>query len=329
MSAPRDCAVTVTARERAELLPAEREARPPAADEVAGRTLRTLVSAGTEVAGVYAAERAKPTGLGYAAVFEVEAVGAEVKDLQPGDLAFAMGPHRSWQRARRNAVVPLPAGLAAEAACFTRMLCVSCTTLVTTAARPPDPVLVTGLGPVGNMAAQLFTLAGYEVLAADPVAERRRLAELCGVRRTFAAAPVEDPCWAGKVALVVECSGHEAAVLAGCRMVRRRGEVVLVGVPWAKKTDIPAFEVLHAVFHKYAVLRSGWEWELPTQADDFRARSIVGNLEAGLGWLAAGRIRTEGLYQVLPPGRCQEAYQDILHNRSPKLVTIFDWTERA
>ena len=37
------------------------------------------------------------------------------------------------------------------------------------------------------------------------------------------------------------------------------GEVVLIGVPWVKRTDLSAFDLLHAVFHRYVYLRSGWE----------------------------------------------------------------------
>ena len=46
------------------------------------------------------------------------------------------------------------------------------------------------------------------------------------------AVPVEDPAYAGEVELVIECSGHEQAAFDGCRIVRKRGEVVLVGAPW-------------------------------------------------------------------------------------------------
>src|SRR6266542_4039993 len=97
MSARQEYAVTITARERAELLPVERDARPLGPREVAGRTLSTLISAGTELAGAYLGDRF-PCVPGYAAVFEVEEVGSEVADVRGGDRLFCMGPHRSYQR---------------------------------------------------------------------------------------------------------------------------------------------------------------------------------------------------------------------------------------
>jgi threonine dehydrogenase-like Zn-dependent dehydrogenase len=317
-------AVTITARERAELLPAEPDPAPLGPREVAGRTRATLVSAGTELAGHYLGSRF-PAVPGYAAVFAVEAVGSEVTDLALGDLAFCMGPHRSWQRAARERAVPVPATLSPAQAAFARMMSVTMSTLVTTAARPGELVLVTGLGLVGHLGAQIFQQCGYRVIACDPDAGRREFARRAGIARVLAEVPREDPAVAGQVALVLECSGHEQAALDGCRVVRKRGEVVLVGAPWRRQTEIWAHELLHLVFHRYVVLRSGWEWELPLDAAEFRAGSIYGNVATALDWLAQGRIAVDDLYTLRAPEDAQAAYQDLLHHRGDRLAVVFDW----
>jgi threonine dehydrogenase-like Zn-dependent dehydrogenase len=138
---------------------------------------------------------------------------------------------------------------------------------------------------------------------------------------------VDDPGFAGKVGLVLECSGHEQAALDGCRVVKKRGEVVLVGTPWRRQTDLFAHELLRAVFHNYVVLRSGWEWELPMHAADFRVNSIFGSFAAALRWLAEGRIRVEGLYELAPPREAQRVYQALLHHSSNRLSAVFDWSD--
>lgn len=318
-------AITITARERAELLPAAPDPSPLGPREVAGRTLATLVSAGTELAGHYLGSRF-PAVPGYAAVFAVEAAGSEVTDLGPGEVAFCMGPHRSWQRAPRERVVPVPAGLSAVAATFARMMAVTMSTLVTTTARPGDLVLVTGLGLVGHLGARIFRQCGYRVIACDPDPGRQEFARRAGLARIFPAVPVEDAEVAGQVALVLECSGHEQAAIDGCRVARKRGEVVQVGAPWRRRSEATAHELLHLVFHRYVVLRSGWEWELPLQATEFRSGSIFGNLATALGWLAEGRLSVEDLYALRPPGEAQEAYQDLLHHRGDRLAVVFDWS---
>ncbi len=324
MTERQEFAVTVTARECAELLPAAPDERPLGPSEVMGRTLASAVSAGTEMAAAYQGSRF-PATPGYAAVFQVEAVGSEVADLRPGDRAFCMGPHRSFQRAPRENVVPLPAGLPPEVGVFARLMGVTMSTLTTTTARPPELVVVTGLGIIGHLGARILRHCGYDVIACDPSAGRRALAERAGLRRVLPAVPVDDPEVAGRVGLVLECSGHEAAVLDGCRVVRKRGEVVLVGVPWQRRTDLTAHTLLDAVFHRYAVLRSGWEWEVPAHPTDFLANSLYGNFAAALRWLAEGSIGVDGLSSLVSPREAQRVYQDLLHGRWESLTAVFDW----
>lgn len=319
-----DRCITFTARERAELLSTERDAAPIGPREVAGSTLATLVSAGTEIQGGYLGSHF-PAQPGYAAVFTVEQVGGEVSELQIGDRAFCMGGHRSWQRVPVENALRVPDSLASEQAVFARLMGVSMSTLTTTMARPPQRTLVTGLGPVGHLAAQIFHACGYQVTACDPDAARRGYAAQNGVPDVRAAVPLDDPQIAGRVALAVECSGHEQAVLDCCRAVCRRGEVTLVGVPWHRRTDLTAHALLHTIFHHYVVVRSGWEWELPLHETPFRTNSIFGNLSAALRWLAEGRVRVSNLIETARPSDAQQVYQSLLHHRWHKLAAVFDW----
>ena len=129
-----DYVVTITAKETAELLPLERPQSSVGPDEVAGKTLVTLISAGTELASAYLGENF-PATPGYAAVFQVEEVGENVQAIQPGDLAFCMGNHRSYYRVKADQLLLVPEGLPPEVAVFARMMGVSMTTLTTTAAK--------------------------------------------------------------------------------------------------------------------------------------------------------------------------------------------------
>ena len=324
---PQRCyAVTFTAKEKAELLPVEPDSTPLGADEVAGRTLATIVSAGTEIAGGYTGENF-PCCPGYSAVFEVTEVGGDVSDIAVGARLFAMGSHRSFQRCRAQDVLGVPDGLAPEQAVFARMMGVTMSTLTTTVARPPAKVLVTGLGLVGLLGAKVFEACGYDVVACDPVAERRRMAQESGLADVRESVPLDDPTVAGQVPLVLECSGHEQAVLDACNVVCKRGEVVLVATPWQRRTDLYAHAITHAIFHNYVVMRSGWEWEVPRQASDFHPNSIHGNFAGALRWLADGRVNVDSLYELVPPRDAQRVYQDRLHLRNQRLAAVFDWTD--
>ncbi len=326
MTTPRPhFAVTFTQRERAELLPLDLDPTPLAPDELSGTTLATLVSGGTEVAGSYLGTTF-PWVPGYSAVFEVEEVGSAITDIAVGDRVFCLGRHQSFQRMRRDEVVPVPAGLASEVAVFARLMQVSMTTLSTTTARPTSKVLVTGLGTVGHLAAQIFAACGYEVTACDPSPSRRAIAEAAGIQRVLADVPVDDPAFAGKVALVLECSGHEAAVMNGCKVVQKRGEVVTIGTPWRKQTDISAHEILNAVFFRYAVIRSGWEWEIPAHTADFQPYSRYGNVAAALAWLDQGKINVDSLYSIVKPQDADSIYQALMNQRFEHLAAVYDWS---
>ena len=117
-----DHMVRFVATERAVLEPVERDMRLLQPDEVAGHTLVSLISPGTELASGYTASDGFPRGSGYASVFEVEAAGSGVTDLQPGAVVFCMGGHRSYQRMTRQSVVPVPSELALDKAVFARLM---------------------------------------------------------------------------------------------------------------------------------------------------------------------------------------------------------------
>lgn len=317
--------VTFTGKEQAELLSEPLDGTPLKDSEVAGPTLYSLISAGTELSWGYRGNKF-PATPGYAAVFCIEEVGAGVDRFANGDLAFCTGTHTSYQRRNAAEALRVPDGLAPQKAVFARLMGVSMSTLTTTAARPPGKVIVAGLGPVGHLAAKIFAASGYEVLACDPAPERQALARAGGIRRVEAQMPLHDPAWAGETSLVVECSGHEASVLDACRMVRKGGEVVLIGVPWTRRTELSAHELLNLIFHRYVILRSGWEWELPLHAQDFRRNSIWGNLKSALHWLHEGRVHVEALATLHPPQDCQTVYQNLLHSKAERLAAVFDWT---
>ena len=176
-------------------------------------------------------------------MFTVDEVGSEVTDIDPGTIVFGSGNHQEFQQMGRENVVPLPLGLDPKHAVFARLAGVSMSTLNTTTAHPPSRVLVTGPGPVGNLAAQVFSACGYSVTGVDPMEKRCETARNSGLADVRSSISDSGPNILNKVALHLECSGHEQAVLDGCKCVRKRGEVVLVGVPWLKRTDLPSFDL--------------------------------------------------------------------------------------
>lgn len=319
-------AVTFTGREQAELLETPIDPSPLGPDEIAGHTLYTLISAGTELNGAYLGEKF-PRTPGYAAVFTVEAVGSAVETVKVGDRRFCMGTHRSYQRVAVKDSLPVPDAVQSPWAPFARLMGVTMATLTTTPARPPQLVLVTGLGPVGHLGAQIFQACGYPVIAVDPDANRQAITRQVGIERVYSRVPLEDPEVVGKVALHVECSGHEQAALDGCKVLQKGGELSQVAAPWSRRTEIYAHEILRLVFFNYLTVRSGWEWQLPMVNTPFQTNSIWGNFAAALDWLGAKKVVVGDLYDLVSPRDAQNVFQDLLHQRTESLAQVFDWTK--
>jgi threonine dehydrogenase-like Zn-dependent dehydrogenase len=326
--------IVFTALGKAELQAFER--RPLGTTEVCGPTCVTLISPGTELAWLNGGNY--PLRPGYAAVFEADEIGDAVSGIVKGDLLLCMGPHRSVQQFDQRYVLKLPKGLPVEKGVIARLAAVSVTTLMTTTARPHDMVLVCGAGPVGYLAAHLFQNAGYRVTLVEPNEQRQTSARQSGIANVLPSVPVGHTQYDGQVALVLDCSGHEQAVIDGCKIVRKRGEVVLVGVPWKAHTTSLAHELMHAVFFKFAVLRSGWEWEVPVTARGFvweelyegynnAAHSTLSGLQLALDWIAAGKIPLDGLIAKVAADKPQTAYDALMKGEIGKPFVVLDWAK--
>ncbi|GGD79595.1 zinc-dependent alcohol dehydrogenase [Paenibacillus nasutitermitis] len=320
-----EAAIRITGKQLAALAEIEKP-QSPAPGHLLGKTRYSLISPGTELHALFLNDRTEPADTGYASVFEVEQTADDVTGFRPGDLVFCMHNHQSFQHVPASQAVLVPEGLDPAAAPISRLMNVSMTTLMTTTARPGDKVIVSGAGPVGFLAAHVFKHNGYDVMVIDPMESRLETVRASGISQAAASLPLEDPAWKQKVALVVECSGHESAVLDACRIVRPRGEVVMIGVPWKRYTDHYAHELLSLVFHHYVVLRSGWEWELPVQSGHFQPHSIMGNLGLGLRWLSEGFLDVQAYSRLMSPHEVQDTYDGLASRRFDELFVLFDWS---
>lgn len=332
-------AVSITGPEVVDLLPFDLPRTELAPDEVEGPTVSSLVSPGTEVnwyfkpSEVDVARTKYPIIPGYAAVFEIRRVGSAVKAFVPGDLVLDIsGLHASWQRAPAARLLKLPEGLSPNHATFARMISIPMVVLSTTMVRPPEPIGVSGLGLIGNLAANVMAISGYDVVAWDSDTRRRNLLRIPSVS-VLPEAPEplgfasDDPDAIGHLSMVIECRGNPSEVIKSCATVRRGGEVVLVGVSWRASTEVSAHELLRTIFHRYVNVRSGWEYQIPFEANGFRGASTRSNLITALDWLATQRLLVDHLAENVSPERATEVYQGLSSRSWPTLSAVFDWSQ--
>ena len=157
------------------------------------RSEYSIVSAGTEGAGFTGLIQEMPfvqnpsmypQNTGYGHLGEVLEIGSGVTMCKQGDRVLSFSDHASLVKADAvRMALPVPKGVAGEKIVFARMAGVSISAVRSSTVQPGDTVLIIGLGLVGNFAAQLFQLAGAEVVASELSALRIEKAKACGINR--------------------------------------------------------------------------------------------------------------------------------------------------
>ena len=160
--------------------------------EVVVQARRSVISPGTELANYRgdslgglappAAVPRQPFHPGYAMAGTVLAVGLD-SEFEVGTNVLSHTPHQSVVRfdSRHHLCVPIPAGLGLDIAPFARLGQVGGISLQLSAAYSGDTVAVIGLGPVGNLVAQLAQASGYNVVSFESSPGRRELARSSGL----------------------------------------------------------------------------------------------------------------------------------------------------
>ena len=275
----------------------------------------------------------RPTGYGH--LGEVLAVGSAVEGVQVGDTVTSFANHASLAKVDTGhfcLLVPSTLGLDGRRAVFVRMAGVAITAVRSANVSPGDKVLVVGLGLVGNFAAQLFRLAGAEVLASDPIDERRAIASQCGIAQTVnplsddLAAAVLDWTAGHGVDIAVEAIGRSELIAEAVELTRRHGELILLGSPRAHHT-MNVTPMLTRIHLQGITLRGALEWLYPIPDTPGLKHSITRNYRQLLEWMAADRLIVDPLRtHVLPPAQCAAAYAGLANQQDRYLGVLFDWT---
>ena len=134
----------------------------------------------------------------------------------------------------------------------------------------------------------------------------------------FESVPFTDERYNKKIALALECSGIESAVIDCCNIVRPRGEVSLVGVPWKQYCDITSQQLLHTIFYKYVTLHSGWECDLPRENYGYVYTSENQNYRTCLRFIEAGKMCFDDSYLIKPYTDAAQVFEDIKNKTTRK-----------
>jgi 2-desacetyl-2-hydroxyethyl bacteriochlorophyllide A dehydrogenase len=301
----------------------------------------SFISTGTELAN-YTGREPKvfqpgqwctyPWKSGYANCGIVRAAGVQVTRANPGDRVFTYGPHASaFNYNASRLVVRVPADLDAAVVAASRMAGVAATAIIVSEIRGNPWVAVFGLGLVGNLAAQMFRIRGCRVIGVDPVEQRRKLAEACGLAYTVGGSPAEAQeaiadITGGKLAdITVDAVGDSRVVMQALKATASLGQLVILGSPRvAVQGDLT--ELLSDVHLRWITIRGALEWCLPMYPDVGNHESQYSKQEMIFDWLRRGELQIEPLISHrLQPAQVKEAYEGLLHQPDLYTGVLFDW----
>jgi len=307
-------------------------------NEILVELIYSLISPGTELAMLTGKEEwAKlPLCPGYASVSKVIEAGLGVNDIESGDIVFHYGQHCKYQVVNITDVcIQVPEQLDLKWVPFTRMATVAFTSIRVSEIEVGDYVSVTGLGLVGNLAAQLARLQGATVIGVDLSSERIRTAEACSVDFTFNGG-VEDVkeqiniLTNGKgVSTHIEATGVSAVAIDSLKWIGKMGEIIFLGSPRGEfntdATDI--LNYCHLYGRGCITFKGAHEWRYPVEPNAFVKHSLVRNSKIVFELMKQNRLHIEPLIShVIKPEQAKEAYEGLRTNKDQYNGVLFDWS---
>ncbi len=325
----------------------------PGLDQVAIQTEVTFVSAGTELANFTALDKnvwvpgawcSYPWAAGYANVGRIIARGDAVTDWELGTRVFSFGPHQGIHYRRVGTpglaqtipsfLEPVPDGLDPALAAMCCLGLVAASSLSVSQRRLSDVVGVWGLGLVGNIAAQLWQLAGCRVAAFDPIAARRRLARDIGL--SHVGSPSKSAVEEQLVGIgagyegfdsAIDAVGDAAVINQLQRHVRLLGQIILLGTP--RRSHQTNLEPLASSINRRGLRLTGsLQWLIPLHPQTGFDQSTAHNLSTLFDLVGRGRLKLAPLLtHHLPPAEIGRAYEGLLADKERFMGVALVWND--
>ena len=334
----KDHVIVFTSKQKAEFLEQELD-ETLTGDEILVKSDYDLISAGTELANYRALPNTAPhtkgfpAVVGYSASGHVVAVGPEAKQIKVGDrVVVNWGKHRGYFKRSETRVVRIPDGVDMKCAACTHLASFPMLAVRRLRIELGEPVMVAGLGLLGQFAVQFSRLSGaYPVLACDYSPERRELAKRLGADAVFDprgadfTAQVKNMTDGTGPAAVVEVTGYISALQQALEYVAENGRIALLGCTRVSDRYIDFYKYVHRrgvqLIGAHTMTRPKLEsrpgeW---TEHDDYTAF---------LKLLKAGRIQVAPIIgEVAPAAEAAEIFRRLDTAENPPLGVLLDWTK--
>lgn len=281
-----------------------------------------------------------PLPLGYSSAGIVEAVGAGVTDLAPGDRVACAGAgyanHAEVVCVPRNLVAPIPDGVAFQDAAFVTLGAIALHGVRQANLTLGESVVVIGLGLIGQLTVQLCAAHGCRVFGIDLDPTKVALAKTLGMDAGSSDSDATQAVLAftrgrGADAVLITASTKSSAPIAqAAELSRDRARVVAVGdvgldVPrrpfYDKEIDIRLSRSYGPGRYDPAYEEKGRDYPI-----GYVRWTENRNMEAFLDLVAAARIKIAPLItKRFPIEQAAEAYESILGGSENVIGAVIDY----
>ncbi|PZF74198.1 bi-domain-containing oxidoreductase [Taibaiella soli] len=177
----------------------------------------------------------QPLPLGYCNAGIVIGIGKNVSGFQIGDRVASNGAHAEVVSVPQNLVAKVPDSVSDEAAAFTVAGAIALQSIRLVQPSLGETVVVTGLGLIGQITAQLLKANGCRVIGIDIDEVKLTLARNAGIEAVHAdsaaAAVYTATNQYGADAVIITATTQSNEVISqAANMCRKRGRIVLTGV---------------------------------------------------------------------------------------------------
>ena len=222
-------------------------------------------------------------------------------------------------------LIKLPDDFPMEKGPFAKLGMICMTAIVQSQIAVNDTVVVIGLGLIGNIAAQLYSIMGANVIGVDLVGKRVEIAHQAGIDHVLLAGDgldlkekVKEITGGREADIVVEATGSPQQVTPALDLVRQLGQVIALGSTRGT-VDFNVYEYIQRKGVRFIGAYEG----LAT-LDGFPSREMLTRHVFKL--ISRGALKIDPLItHKLPAEEAARAYDMLLNHKDQALGVLFNW----
>lgn len=281
----------------------------------------------------------EPLPLGYCNVGKVIAIGEGVSEFKLGDRVASNGQHAEFVAVPKNLVVHIPDNVTDEQATFTVIGSIGLQGIRLLNPSLGETIVVTGLGLIGLLTAQLLLANGCNVIGVDVDESKLNLAEKWGVipcnpKNGDVVKFVEEQTdGVGADGVIITASAKTDEIISqSAKMSRKRGRIILVGVIGLNlsRADFYEKELSFQVSCSYGPGRYDENYE--NKGNDYPLPFVrwteKRNFESVLQAISSGKIQIDEMVtEIVPLNDYLKIYGEIGSSKSIASILKYNETE--